>query len=139
MKLMLGMLCLVTQQCLTLCDPMDCSLIRLLCPWEFFWQEYWSGLPCPPPGDLPNPGIQPRSLALQADSLPSESPGKPKNTGVGSLSLLQGIFLPREFVRDRQSGYCIFKKLIFINLQCVSAVQQSANYCILSHLSSLCS
>ena len=35
---------------------------------EFSRQEYWSGLPCPPPGDLPNPGIEPRSLALQADS-----------------------------------------------------------------------
>ena len=40
-------------------------------------QEYWSGLLCPPPGDLPNPGIEPRSPALQADSLPSEPPGKP--------------------------------------------------------------
>ena len=66
---------------------------RLLCPWGFSRQEYWSGLPCPPPGDLLNPGIEPRSPALQADSLPSEPPGKPKNTGVGSLSLLQGIFL----------------------------------------------
>ena len=43
---------------------------------------------CPPPGDLPNPGIKPRSPALQANSLSSEPPGKPKNTGVGSLSLL---------------------------------------------------
>ena len=69
---------------------------RLLCPWGFSRQEYWSGLPCPPPGDLPNPGIEPRSPALQADSLPSEPPGKPKNIGVGSLSLLQGIFLTQE-------------------------------------------
>ena len=38
----------------------------------FFRQEYWSGLPFPSPGDLPNPGIKPRSLTLQADSLPSE-------------------------------------------------------------------
>ena len=53
-------------------------------------QEYWSGLPFPTLGDLPNPGIKPRSPALQADSLPAEPPGKPKNTGVGSLSLLQG-------------------------------------------------
>ena len=42
--------------------------------------------------DLTNPGIEPRSPSLQVDSLPSEPPGKPKNTGVGSLSLLQGIF-----------------------------------------------
>ena len=43
-----------------------------------------------PPGDLPNPGIKPRSPALQVDSLPAKPPGKPKNTGVGGLSLLQG-------------------------------------------------
>ena len=40
-------------------------------------QEYWNGLPCPPPGDLPNPGIEPRSPALQGVCLPSEPPGKP--------------------------------------------------------------
>ena len=63
----------------------------------FSRQEYWSGLPCPPPGDLPNPGIKPRYPALQeTDSFPSEPPGKPKNTGVGSLSLLQGIFPTQE-------------------------------------------
>ena len=55
-------------------------------------QEYWSELPFPSPGDLPNPGIEPRSPALQADSLPAEPQGKPKNPGVGSLSLLQWIF-----------------------------------------------
>ena len=56
---------------------------RLLCPWGFSRQEYWSGLPCPSPGDLPNPGNEPRSLTLQVNSLLSESPGKPKNTGMG--------------------------------------------------------
>ena len=44
---------------------------------EFFRQEYWSGLPLPLPGYLPDPGIKPESHALQADSLPSELPGKP--------------------------------------------------------------
>ena len=45
---------------------------------RFSRQEYWSGLPCPSPGDFPNPGIKPGSSpALQADSLPSELPGKP--------------------------------------------------------------
>ena len=43
----------------------------------FSRQEYWSGLPCHPPGDPPNPAVEPRSPALQADSLPSEPPGKP--------------------------------------------------------------
>ena len=45
----------------------------------FSRQEHWSGLPFPSPGDLPNPGIEPRSPALQADSLPSEPTGKPEN------------------------------------------------------------
>ena len=44
---------------------------------EFSMQEYWSGLPFPSPGDLPDPGIEPRSPALQVDALPSEPPGKP--------------------------------------------------------------
>ena len=47
---------------------------------EFFWQEHWSGLPCPPPEDLPDPGIEPMSLGLQprqADSLPLVPPEKP--------------------------------------------------------------
>ena len=39
-------------------------------------QEYWNGLPFPSSGDLPDPGIEPRSPALQADSLPPEPPGK---------------------------------------------------------------
>ena len=43
---------------------------------EFSRQEYWSGLPFPSPGDLPNPGIEPGSPALQADTLPSEPPIK---------------------------------------------------------------
>ena len=70
-------------------------------PWtiqsmEFSRPEYWSGQPFPSPGDLPNPGIKPGSPALQADSLPAEPQGKPRNTGVGSLSLLQGIFPSQE-------------------------------------------
>ena len=44
---------------------------------EFYRKEYWSGLPIPSPKDFPNPGIEPRSPALQADSLPSEPPEKP--------------------------------------------------------------
>ena len=73
-------------------QPDELQPTRLLCPWGFSRRECWSGLPCPPLGDLPNPGIEPRSPALQADSLPSEPQGKPKNTRVGSLSLLQGTF-----------------------------------------------
>ena len=61
-------------------------------------EEYWSGLPFPPPGDLPDPGIKPRSSALKVDSLLTEPLGKPKNIGVGSISLLlQGISQPRNW------------------------------------------
>ena len=49
---------------------------RLVCAQGFSRQGYWSGFPCPPPRDLPNPGIKPRSPASQAGSLPSESPKK---------------------------------------------------------------
>ena len=72
---------------------------RLLCPWRFSRQEYWSRLPCPAPLD-PSPGIEPRSPTLQVDSLSFEPPGKPKNTGMGRLSLLQGIFLTQELNWD---------------------------------------
>ena len=65
-------------------------------PMGFSRQEYWSGLPFPSPGDLPDPGIELRSPALQADALTSEPPGKPKITGVGSLSFLQWIFPTQE-------------------------------------------
>ena len=64
----------VAQSCPTLCNPMN----WLLCPWGFSRQEYWSGLPLPSPGNLPNLETEPRSLALHANSLPSELPGKPK-------------------------------------------------------------
>ena len=55
---------------------------------------------CPPPGNLPNPGIEPMFPTVQVDSLPSEPPGKAKKTGVGSLSFLQGIFSTQESAGD---------------------------------------
>ena len=54
-------------------------------------QEYWSGLPFPSPGDLPLPGIETWSLALQADSLPFELPGKPLGTLLLLLLLLSRL------------------------------------------------
>ena len=56
----------------------------------FSRHEYWSGLPRRSPGDLPNPGMEPRSPAVQVDSLPTVPPGKPMNSRVDRLSLLQG-------------------------------------------------
>ena len=64
--------------------------------WGFSRQEYWSGFPCPPSRDLSNPGIEPRSPTLLAESVPSEPLGKLRNTTMGILSLLQGIFLSQE-------------------------------------------
>ena len=61
------------QSCPTLCDPMDYSLPGSSVH-GFFRQEYWRVFPCPPPGDLPNPGMEPESPLLQADSLPTEPP-----------------------------------------------------------------
>ena len=88
--LLYPVLCLVSQSCPAPCYSMDSSVHG------FPRQEYWSGLSCPPPGDYPDLGMEPMSLALQVDPLPSEPPGKPTNTGAGSLSLLQGIFLTQE-------------------------------------------
>ena len=58
-------------------QPHGLQPARLLRPQGFSRQESWSGLPCPPAGGLPNPGMEPRSPAPQADSLPTEPPGKP--------------------------------------------------------------
>ena len=83
-------MCLISQSCPTLVTPwisppgsssMGILQTRIL---------EWEGIPSP--GDLPNPGIEPRSPTLQEDSLPAEPSVKPKSTGVGRLSLLQGIF-----------------------------------------------
>ena len=58
---------------------MDCSLPGSSVH-GIFRKEFWSGLPFPSPGDLPHPGIKPGSPTLQADTLPSEPPGKPLYT-----------------------------------------------------------
>ena len=70
-------MCLLAQLCPTLYDPMDCSPPGSSVHGDSPGQEYWTGLPCHPPGDLPKPGMEPRSPALQADSILSEPPGKP--------------------------------------------------------------
>ena len=65
----------VAQSCPTLCNPMDCSLLGSSV-YGFSRQEYWSRLPYPPPGDLPNPGIKPTSPAFAGGSFTAEPPGK---------------------------------------------------------------
>ena len=64
----------VIQSCPILCDPLVCNFPGSS-DHEILQAKYWSGLPFPSPGALPNPWIKPRSPALHADSLPSESPG----------------------------------------------------------------
>ena len=81
-------------------------------PMEFSRPEYWSRWPFPSAGDLPNPGIEPRSPALQADSLPAEPPGKPR-TSSSPLFLLSGpkpevVLLSESWrlaMHERKSGY----------------------------------
>ena len=65
----------------TLCNPMDYIACQAPLFMGFPRQGYWSGLPFPSPGDLPDLEIEPTSPALQGDSLPSEPPGKPNNLG----------------------------------------------------------
>ena len=90
----------IAQSRLTLCDPMDCTVHGNLQATTVEWVVF------PSPGDLPNTGIEPRSHTLQADSLPAESPGKPKNTGVGTLSLLRQIFLTQDRIGVSSIAWC---------------------------------
>ena len=74
----------VAQSCPTLCNPW--TVAHQASPsMGFSRQGYWSGLPFPSPGDLADPGIEPRSSTLQADALTSAPPGKPLNTRIQSL------------------------------------------------------
>ena len=73
----------VTQSCPTLRDPWTVAHQAPL-SMGFSRQEYWSGLPFPSPGDLPDPGIELRSPTLQADAVTSAPPGKPLNTRIQS-------------------------------------------------------
>ena len=84
----------IAQSCSTLCDLRDYTVRGILQAMD--WRPFLSFGPFLSPGDFPNPEMEPRSSTLQVDSLPAEPPGKPKNPGVGSLSLLQRIFLTQE-------------------------------------------
>ena len=88
-------LCLVTQLWPTLCDTMNGSCQAPL-PMGILQARILDWVAMPSSRGCPNPRIKPRSPTIQANSLPSEPPGKPKDTGVGSLSFLQGIFPTQE-------------------------------------------
>ena len=83
----------VSQSCPTLCNPMDYTVHGILQARILEWVAF------PFSRGPSNPEIQPRSPEFQADSLPADPHGKPKNTGVGSLSLLQRIFLTQKLNR----------------------------------------
>ena len=77
----------------------------------FSRQEYWSGLPSPSPGDLPNPGIERWSPALQADALPSESPGKdiinlPHPHRLDGGAMIFPVKIRKLFLEEEGDGYC---------------------------------
>ena len=85
------MLFLCVDRYIDVCMLSSSSLVRLFAtPWTvahqpplsmgFFRQEYWTGLPCPPPGDFPGPGIEPASPALKADSLLLSHQGSPNKS-----------------------------------------------------------
>ena len=80
----------IAQLCPALCDPMAYIVHGILQARIMEWVDF------PFSKGSSHPGIEPRSPSLQTDSLPAEPQGKPKNTGVGSLFLLQGIFPPRD-------------------------------------------
>ena len=82
-------------RCPTVCDPTDCSSPGCSVHADSTGKNTGVGFHALLQ-DLPHPGTEPGSSALQVDPLPSEPPGKPKNTGVGSLSLLQGVFLTQK-------------------------------------------
>ena len=92
---------------------------------EFSRLEYWSGLPFPSPGDLPNPGMEPGSPALQVDSSPAEPQGNPKNTGVYSLSLLQRIFPTQELNQDLLHCRQILYQLSYQGSHCLPEFVQT--------------
>ena len=87
-------MCLAIQSCSTFCNPMDCSLLGSSVHRDSPCKNTGVGCHALLLGIFPTQGSKPRSPALQEDSLPSEPPGKPKNTEVGSLSLLQHGLYP---------------------------------------------
>ena len=88
--------CLVAQLCLTLYDPMECSPPGSSVPGDSPGKHTGVGCHALLQENLLSPGIKPRCLSLLAGSLPSEPQGKPKITGMSSLSLLQGSFSSQE-------------------------------------------
>ena len=117
------------QLCPSLWDSIDVACQAPL-SMEFSRQEYWSGLPFPSPGDLPNPGIEPSSLvspALQVDSLPLVPPGKPPEWLINCtlkfphLVLSQWLWWKKPWLKEKQSSFP------FCMLSCVKPLETPWN------------
>ena len=107
------MLCLVTQSCLTFCDPMDCSPPVSSVHWDSPGKN--NGVDCHAlfQGIFPTQGSNPGLLHCRWILLPSEPPGKPKNTRVGSLSLLRVNFLTQDLNQGLLHCRCILYQLSY--------------------------
>ena len=103
---------LVTKLCLTLLTSWTVACQAPL-SMEFSREKYWNGLPFPSSGDFPNPGIEPRSHALQADSLPTELWGKPKRCIVVAFMFMSLINFELFFVYSMKWG----SKLILLHVE----------------------
>ena len=99
--------CVSSSACLTL-HSHGLESVRLFCPCDFPRREYWSGLPYPPPGALHDLGIKPRSPTLQADSLPSELPGKAFVIVITDqlCSWEEKLYLPHYHLKNWGSDVC---------------------------------
>ena len=91
-------------------------------------QEYWRGLPLPPPGKLLDQGIKPRSPALQADSLPSEPPGKPNNGWLESCKL--GLVLQTKSSSQNKSMLSILLYICFLSVLSNGWMKESSGSCL---------
>ena len=89
------------------------AALQVLYPWDFSSRKYWTGLPFPPPGHLPYPGIEPGSPALQADPLPSEPPGKPSRFINDSYSELPFQSPDFELLEDKSQFLSIINFFFF--------------------------
>ena len=109
------------QAVVTVVELLNCVSNSFGTPWtvahqaplsmEFFRQEYWSGLPCPPPGDLPEPGTEPAAPALQTESLPLSHWGSPFLT-IKRLAYTNGV-QTQVVIRITRNSFLLFILLCF--------------------------
>ncbi|XDA79922.1 hypothetical protein R6Z07M_009883 [Ovis aries] len=114
---------LVAQSCLTLCDPMDCSPPGSSVHGNSAGKNTGVGNPLPSPGNLRYPGVEPGSPALQADSLPSEPPGKTQMY-IGDVQKLRHLYKGLQHLHILvspgilESLHCGYQEIIVISYSC---------------------